>query len=336
MPQVNYANVRRWTCKSRPLSRADVIVIPVNECNHHWLLILVSVSRKEIVLLDRCASGPGMARRCHCCARRRHCLISVLCFVKSTVRTPGGLSALVCSSARLSAVPSMAAVHGLIFSGPCCSLYCATRAGEYRQMMLAVWAWLLCEVHDKHCVHSPAAADGRVTEPPIAPPVSPSVKPQLPRQARRTTRHGRLMTRPCAPRGKVAQGAVHKTSSAGGPAVPFVRSVPGRGGAAGRRGATEGPPGAGAAATGVAGEPGVAAGGGWTCCNSSRAWQKGWKLRVAVGVPQQDDGGSCGALLLAYADCALRGWWPDQPLDFLPGREAELRLGILRTLRGSR
>ena len=84
LADVNYGNVQRWTAKSRPLHNADVIVIPVNECNRHWLLMLVSVPRQEIVLLDRCGPpGPRCARmrtpvrpladaRCSVCAASVH------------------------------------------------------------------------------------------------------------------------------------------------------------------------------------------------------------------------------------------------------------------------
>jgi hypothetical protein len=55
------------------------------------------------------------------------------------------------------------------------------------------------------------------------------------------------------------------------------------------------------------GVPGVDASAGDACCED---WLQGWQLRVAGGVPQQRDGGSCGVFSLAFADCILRGWWP--------------------------
>eukprot|EP00892_Ulva_mutabilis_P000290 jgi/Ulvmu1/10261/UM060_0062.1 len=172
LPRVNYENVQRWTVRAQPLVGADVMVAPINECDRHWLLMLASVSRREIVLLD--------------------------------------------------------------------SLFSEARLAEYRRLLEAMWVWLLCEVHNKHC---------------------------------------------------------------GG-------------------GAT------------AAAAPGAEAARQWGCCGGDRGWQRGWKLKVAGGVPQQGDGGSCGALVLAYADCAMRGWWPGQPLAQTTGREPALRLGILRLLRG--
>jgi hypothetical protein len=56
---VNYAAVRSWTAKSTPLDVADVLVVPVNDSNQHWLTIAASLERKEIILLDRCAPGCG-------------------------------------------------------------------------------------------------------------------------------------------------------------------------------------------------------------------------------------------------------------------------------------
>lgn len=54
VPTINYDAVRRWTKDRPPLVNADLIVVPVNEGDRHWMLILVSLSRKEIVMLDRC------------------------------------------------------------------------------------------------------------------------------------------------------------------------------------------------------------------------------------------------------------------------------------------
>lgn len=51
---VNYSAVRAWTVRSQPLEAADVLVVPVNESNSHWITIVVCIPRKEIVLLDRC------------------------------------------------------------------------------------------------------------------------------------------------------------------------------------------------------------------------------------------------------------------------------------------
>lgn len=50
---VNYDAVRSWTAKTRPLQNSDILVVPVNESNSHWLTVVICVSRKEIVLLDR-------------------------------------------------------------------------------------------------------------------------------------------------------------------------------------------------------------------------------------------------------------------------------------------
>jgi Ulp1 protease family, C-terminal catalytic domain len=83
--------------------------------------------------------------------------------------------------------------------------------------------------------------------------------------------------------------------------------------------------------------------------SSSRAWQLGWRMRVIRGCPQQKDVSSCGVFVLAYTDCILRGWWPEDAtttptspgvagwqnavLDFRD--TAGLRLGLLRTLRSA-
>lgn len=50
---VNYSAVRTWTVRAQPLQTADVLVIPVNEDNSHWVTIVICIPRKEIVLLDR-------------------------------------------------------------------------------------------------------------------------------------------------------------------------------------------------------------------------------------------------------------------------------------------
>lgn len=181
-------------------------------------------------------------------------------------------------------------------AGRCCSLFSKTRAAEYRALLLALWAWLLCDVHDKHCGGGTAAPGA----------------PARAQGARRVSGARRAAS------GRAADACVHHAASG------RVSKPPAAAAAEQRRGAAR-------AGGGAGGQPQRRFLG---CCGGDRRWQRAWKLTVAGGVPQQGDGGSCGAMVLAYADCAMHGWWPDQPLGVVPGREAALRLGILRTLQG--
>jgi hypothetical protein len=60
LPRVHYGAVRRWTKAALPLENADVIFVPINEGNVHWLCGAVHLRKREIILLDRCSTLPPL------------------------------------------------------------------------------------------------------------------------------------------------------------------------------------------------------------------------------------------------------------------------------------